>query len=63
LENIDSQKEYKFWLLRESKDELLLYAVFFEKNKSDPVHQLFTIKKDTIKKIEILDNSFIFKFK
>jgi hypothetical protein len=63
LENQDLEKEYKVWLLRENKDEWLLYAVFGEKNKDDLVYKLLTIRKNLVDKMEIFDNSFIFKIK
>jgi hypothetical protein len=63
LENQDPEKQYKVWLLRENKDELLLYAAFGEKNKEDTVFKLLTIKKNLVDKMEIFDNSFIFKYK
>ena len=63
LENQDLEKQYKVWLLRENKDELLLYAAFGEKNKEDTVFKLLTIKKNLVEKMEIFDNSFIFKIK
>ncbi len=63
LENQDLEKQYKVWLLRENKDELLLYAAFGEKNKEDTVFKLLAIKKNLVDKMEIFDNSFIFKYK
>jgi hypothetical protein len=63
LENHDPGKESHVWLLKEGAHDLLVYAVFFQKNKEDPVYKLFTLKKNLVKKIEILDNSFVFKYK
>lgn len=63
FENQDTAKDYKLWLLRESRDELLLYSAFFEKNKNDPAYKLLTLKKNLVIKMEIFDNSFVFKVK
>ncbi|NIM18387.1 MAG: hypothetical protein GTO45_40925 [Candidatus Aminicenantes bacterium] len=63
LENHDPGKESKVWLLKEGVHDLLVYAVFFQKDRDDPVYKLFTLKKNLVKKIEILDNSFVFKYK
>lgn len=63
IENRDPQKEYKLWLIRENEDEVLLYAAFFEKNSEYTVYELFTLKKNLIKKIRVLANTFVFTVK
>jgi hypothetical protein len=63
LDARDTAKECKLWLLRENREELLLYAVFYQINSEDPVYKLLTLKRNLVKKIEISDNSFIFKYK
>ncbi|MCP4217009.1 MAG: hypothetical protein GY765_20345 [bacterium] len=62
LENNDPAREYKLWLLRENSGEMLFYAVYYEKGASDDVYKLQAVKRDAIRKIEIVNNSFIFKF-
>ncbi len=63
FENHDIGKESKLWLIRESRTEILLYAVYFDKDIEDTVFRLLAIRKDAIEKIQIVDNSFIFAFK
>jgi hypothetical protein len=62
LEDHDRTKTSTVWLLKEGTDDLLLYAVYL-KSSDNLVFRLFTLKKKSIKKIEIIDNSFVFKYK
>lgn len=63
LENIDNTKESKLWLLSENNEKLLLYTVFYTKNSEDIHYKLLTLNKILVEKVEIIDNSFIFKYK
>jgi hypothetical protein len=62
LEDHDHTKPSKVWILKEGTDDLLLYAVYL-KDSDNLVFRLFTLKKKSVKKIEIIDNSFVFKYK
>lgn len=51
------------WLLRENGEELLLYAAVHEKRSDNTVYKLFTVKREQVKTIELLDKRFIFEYK
>jgi hypothetical protein len=50
------------WLVRENEDNVLIYGSLPIPGKRLPEYKLFTLKKEAIKSIEILDIGSIFKY-
>lgn len=53
----------KLWLLRQNSSEMLLYGALVKKDSKQTDFKLFTLKKEEVRRMEILENSFVFKYK
>ena len=53
---------FDVFLLRENSAEYLLYAVYYRKKSNEPERRVVAVKKQTVEKMEVVGNSFIFRY-
>lgn len=63
LENQDTAKPAKLWLLWKNDSHLILYAVYYKKSRQNPISKIMEIKRELINKLEITGYSHVFSFK